>query len=367
LRKPGFFVVLMLCVAMVAGSAAPKHAPRKVRHAPADLSPDELRTVRLFQKIRPTVVTITVRAEIAIRGGVVSRKGLGSGVLVGPAGRVLTAAHVVADARAIDVKISNGSSYPARVVYSQSRADIALLELEGAPVHLPAAPLGDSDRLAIGQRTYVVGSPGGLENSFTVGIISGFREFDRLYDGTVLAEYIQTDAAINSGSSGGPTFDSKGRVIGIASRILSRSGGSEGLGFVVAINTAKALLSQSDHPWVGIEAVFLDHDAVAKLLNRDLEGGLLVIRVASGSPADRAGLRGGSIPAKLGDEDVLLGGDLIIVYNGQEACHAQCLIQSASRAVGADHIPVTFLRNGVEKRTVIDVSKNRRNLLAAGR
>jgi len=225
------------------------------------------------------------------------------------------------------------------------------------------APLGDSDRLAIGQQAFAVGAPAGFEYSFTAGIISGFREFDRLYDGTVLAEYIQTDAAINSGSSGGPVFDSAGRVIGIASRILSRSGGFEGLGFVVAINTAKALLSQTEHPWVGIEAVFLDHEGLARLLNRDLIGGLLVIRVVPGSPAERAGLRGGTIPAKLGGEDILLGGDLIVVYNGQKACHARCLVASASKAVGVDRIPVTYLRDGVEHHTEIDVSKTRRNLL----
>ena len=108
----------------------------------------------------------------------------------------------------------------------------------------------------MGQWAYAIGTPFGLENSFSAGRISGFREFGRLYDGTILAEFIQTDAALNSGSSGGPVFNSNGEVIGIASRILSLSGGSEGVGFAVAINTAKQLLALEDRIWMGFDAAF---------------------------------------------------------------------------------------------------------------
>ena len=340
-----------------------EHASRKVRTAPDGLVGDELQAVEIFKRIQPTVVTIFVTENIETSNGSASRKGVGAGVLVAPSCQVLTAAHVVEQADEILVETADGQRRPAEVVFSQARADIALLKLKTFDPDLPHATLGDSDRLAVGQRTFVVGAPAGLENSFSVGHISGFREFDRLYDGSVLAEFIQTDAAINSGNSGGPVFDSKGEVIGISSRILSHSGGFEGIGFVVAINTAKQLLAQEDHPWVGIDVLFLNREGLAQLLNQDLEGGLLVLSVAKGSPAERAGLKGGWLPVEFLGQDVLLGGDLIIEFNDQEACHSECLIKAGERLGSADKIPVTYIRGGVIHQATIDVSQHRRNLI----
>ena len=120
-----------------------------------------------------------------------------------------------------------------------------------------ADALGDSDQLVVGQDLFVIGNPRGLANTFTSGILSGVREFAQLYDGTILVEFLQTDAAINSGNSGGPILDSSGRVVGIASRILTQSGGSEGLGFAVAINSVKQLLALEDRSWTGFTAIYL--------------------------------------------------------------------------------------------------------------
>jgi serine protease Do len=339
------------------------HASVKVRTMPDDLEGEELQAVEIFQRIQPTVVTIFVSEDIETQHGSSSREGLGAGVLVAPACQVLTAAHVVEGADEILVKTADGQLRPAEVVFSQDRADIALLKLKVFDPDLPHAVLGDSDRLAVGQRAFVVGSPAGLENSFSVGHISGFRGLDRLYDGTILVEHIQIDAAINSGNSGGPVFDSKGTVIGIASRILSHSGGFEGLGFVVAINTAKQLLAQEDHPWIGIEGMFLNSDGLAQILNHDLEGGLLVLSVVKGSPAERAGLKGGRFSADIFGRNVMLGGDLIIEFNGQETCHSACLMEVGEQLGSADTIPVTFMRGGVIRHATIDVSGHRRNLI----
>ncbi|MDA2928093.1 trypsin-like peptidase domain-containing protein [Acidobacteria bacterium AH-259-G07] len=340
-----------------------EHASPKVRIPPDDLSGEELQAVELYRKVLPTVVTIFTLQKIITREGEQKQRGVGSGVLISPECHVLTAAHVVEDAEQISVKTHDGKSRRAELVYSESSADIALLRLLTPAPELKHATLGDSDRLAVGQMAYVVGAPFGLENSFSVGHISGFREFNRLYDGTILAEFIQTDAAINSGNSGGPVFNSKGEVIGIASLILSRSGGFEGLGFVVAIDTAKQLLVLEDRGWMGIEAIFLNREELARLLNLDLEGGLLVQRVVTGSPAEKAGLRGGSVPAQIFDQRILLGGDLILEFNKQEACHSECLAQAGKGLAGLDRIPVKFLRGGKVMQTVVDVSKTRRNFL----
>ena len=343
--------------------SAQEHAPQKVRVAPDYLSGPEARAADLYRKVLPTVVTIyTVRHVTTLDGGQNGR-GTGSGVLISPDCHVLTAAHVVEGADAILVKTHDGSLRPAELLYSEASADIALIKFVTPEPELAHAELGDSDRLAVGQILYVIGAPFGLENSFTVGNISGFREFDRLYDGSILAEFIQTDAAINSGNSGGPVFNSQGEVIGIASRIFTLSGGSLGLGFVVAINTAKQLLALEDRAWMGIESVFLSQDTLGQLLNLDLEGGLLVQRVVKGSPAEKAGLRGGSIAARIQGRDILLGGDLILELGTQEACHSECLMHAGKRLGRRDQIPVKFLRDGKVMTTVVDVSGTRHNFL----
>jgi serine protease Do len=289
--------------------------------------------------------------------------GIGSGVLISEECHVLTAAHVVRGAEEIVVKTQDGKMRPAELLFSETVADIALIKLTTPAPELKHAELGDSDRLVVGQSVYAIGSPYGLENSFSVGHISAFRDFDRYYDGAIQARFLQTDAAINMGNSGGPLLNSKAQVIGIASRILSVSGGFQGIGFVVPINTAKELLSLRDRVWLGIEGIYLNREGIAKLMNRDLKGGLLIERVAKGSPADRAGLRGGSIPSRMLGRDFLLGGDLIVEFGTQEACNSDCLAEANKHLGGADRIPVKFLRGGRIREATIDLSGNRKNFL----
>jgi len=361
-------VITTIAVALLCGSGfAPirgqEHATQKERLPANHLSGEEALAAKLFRKVLPTVVTIFTAREVLTPQGLQGQQSLGTGVLISPEQHVLTAAHVVKGADSILVKSQDGSLRSAEVIYSEPSADIALVRLLTPAPELKQAKLGDSDQLAVGQATYVIGAPYGLENSFSAGHISGFREFGRLYDGTILIEFIQTDAAINSGNSGGPVFDSHGEVIGIASRILTESGGFQGLGFVVAINTAKQLLALEDHPWLGIEGVFLNADMLKQVLNVNVEGGLLVQHVAKGSPADKAGLLAGTIPAQILGQENLHCGDLIVEFNTQEASHSECLVQEGPRLAGLNQIPVKFLRGGKIKRAVIDVSTTRRNFL----
>lgn len=340
---------------------AQEHATAKVRQAPDYLSAEEATAARVYRDLLPAVVTIAARH--ASQGGEKSEGSLGTGVLISPDCHVLTAAHIVDGAQEILVKTQDGIARPAVHIFSEAGADIALLRLLDPDPDLAHAKLGDSDRLAVGQWAYAIGTPFGLENSFSAGRISGFREFGRLYDGTILAEFIQTDAALNSGSSGGPVFNSNGEVIGIASRILSLSGGSEGVGFAVAINTAKQLLALEDRIWMGFDAAFLEGDALRNLFNLDVEGGMLVQQVVKGSPADEAGLRGGTIKASIAGQEILLGGDLILALGVQESCHLECLVRARQSLAGSDQIRVKFLRGGQEMVTIVDVSSSRRSFL----
>ncbi len=132
---------------------------------------------------------------------------------------------------------------------------------------------------------------------------------------------------------------------------------------MVAINTAKQLLSLEDRAWMGIESVFLSGEKLGQLFNLDLEGALLVQRVVKGGPADKAGLRGGSIPVSIQGQEILLGGDLILELGAQEACHSACLVRGGKRLGGLDRIPVKFLRGGKVMEAVINVSNTRRNFL----
>lgn len=354
-------LLLVSCSAPVIG--AEEHAKTKERRPPAYLSGDEAKSVALYHKVLPTVVTIFTEKQDIQGDGRAPEQSLGSGVIVSGENHVLTAAHVVQGAEVIYIKTSDGIQRQAKLLFSEANADIALLQFITLEPDRPYASIGDSDRLAVGQHAFAIGSPYGLENSFSVGYISGFHEFNRLYDGTIKAEFIQTDAAINTGNSGGPIFNSQAEVIGIASSIITQSGGFQGLGLVVAINTAKQLMALEDRVWMGIEGVFLNREVIASIMNHDIAGGLLIERVVKGSPADKAGLRGGSFPGNLMGRKFLLGGDLIVQFSTKETCPLECLFDAKKHLSGIDKIPVTYLRGGVEMTTVIDVSQSRRNYL----
>jgi serine protease Do len=354
---------LLLLLGCVYPPAAWAQRRGQERPWPDYLSRDESMAAKVYRDILPSVVTIFTSQEVIRQEGSMQTGGLGSGVLISPECLVLTAAHVVRGADQIMVKTQDGKIRPADLLFSEMSADIALIQLTQQDPDLKHAELGDSDRLVVGQAAYAIGSPYGLENSFSVGHISGFRNFDRYYDGSVEAKFIQTDAAINIGNSGGPLLNSKAQVIGIASQIVSVSGGFQGIGFVVPINTAKELLSLKDRVWLGIEGIYLNREGISRLMNRELNGGLLIERVAKGSPADKAGLRGGTIPSRMLERDFLLGGDLIVELGAQEVCDSDCLTEVNKHFGGMDKVLVKFLRSGRMMETTIDLSGTRRNYL----
>ena len=271
-----------------------------------------------FHKVKPAVVIIrTQQKELAPspQGGLVSANGLGSGVLISSDGKILTAAHLVEAADATLVEFSDGELIPARVLGAVHNADVALLQLSHPPANVVVAPLGDSDKMDVGDEVFVVGAPYGLSYTLTAGHISGRHAADNRVSDTTSREFLQTDAAINQGNSGGPMFNMNGEVIGIITSILSQSGGAEGLGFAATSNVARQLLLDRKPFWSGIEGLLLRGD-LAKALNVPQSAGLLVERVADGSPAARAGILGGSMRANIAGEDLLLGGDIVLEVDG---------------------------------------------------
>jgi S1-C subfamily serine protease len=270
----------------------------------------------VFRKVSPSVVIIRAVGRDVAAGGATSFTETGSGVLISSDGKVMTAAHVVHGVDEITVEAIGGETVKARVVASEPAADLSLIQLERVPKGAAVATLANSDKVRVGDQVVVVGAPYGLSHALSVGWISARWAPNTVYRAMPLAEFFQTDAVINTGNSGGPMFAMSGEVIGIVSHNISKSGGSEGLGFVVTGNTARQLLLEKKSFWSGLEGQILT-DRQADILNlpqRKL--GYIVKTVAKGSPADGAGLRGGTTTAVIDGETLPVGGDVILSVEG---------------------------------------------------
>jgi serine protease Do len=305
----------------------------------------------LFRRVDPSVVLVrtlerTIRPDPAT--GLTATGGLGSGVLITADGKIMTAAHVVQTADKIAVEFQDGKLYPAHVVASSLRADLALLQLDQTPIMLSPAKLGNSDSLAVGDQVIVIGAPYGLGHSLTVGHISGRHQTGGIVSGGPM-ELLQTDAAINMGNSGGPMFNMKGEVVGIVSRILTQSGGFEGLGFAVSAKVAQRVLLSERSFWSGIDFVLLQ-DTLAQIFNLPQAAGLLVQSVADGSPAALLGVRAGTVRATIGTASLLMGGDVILGVGqfpiAPRGASLEQIQNYLSRLRPSDSLVVNVLRNG---------------------
>ncbi len=272
----------------------------------------------VFNRVKGSVVVIeTEQNEIdpMLKAGLVRVGAVGSGVLISDDGKIFTAAHVVQTAESITVRFPDGEMIPARVLYSAPRADLALLQLARLPRDAHVAPVGDSDQVNVGDQVFVVGAPQGISNTLTVGHISARRSENVLFGSLEEVELFQTDASINHGNSGGPMFNMDGEVIGIVSFIISESGGSEGLGFVITSRSANRLLMEQSRVWSGMKAIPVD-GLLAAILNVPQARGMLVEAVAENSLGSHLGIEGGLIKATIADVELVLGGDVILEVQG---------------------------------------------------
>jgi serine protease Do len=302
----------------------------------------------VFQKVAPSVVVVRARGRDVTAGGETRFAETGSGVLISKDGKVMTAAHVVHSMDEITVQFLGGDTVAARVVTSEPAADLSLLQLERVPPGSAVARMADSDTAQVGDEVIVVGAPYGLSHSLSVGHISARWAPNTVYRSMPLAEFFQTDAVINTGNSGGPMFSTKGEVIGIVSHNISKSGGSEGLGFVVTLNTARQLLFERRSFWSGMEGLMLS-DELADLLNLPPKAtGYIVKTVAKGSPADQLGLRGGNQIVSISGQQVPLGGDIILSVEGipMSTANVGKIRDAVSRVASGAPFKVTILRAG---------------------
>jgi S1-C subfamily serine protease len=315
----------------------------------ARAEPAVAQTVRdVFQKVAPSVVVIRGRGRDVTAAGESRYTETGSGVLISTDGKVMTASHVVHALDEISVEFLGGETVSARVIASEPAADLSLLQLDRVPPGAKVSPMANSDAVKVGDQIIIVGAPYGLSHALSAGYISARWAPNTVYRTMPLAEFFQTDAVINTGNSGGPMFAMTGEVIGIVSHNISKGGGSEGLGFVVTLNTARQLLLEKKSFWSGLEGQLLS-DEVADLLNLpNRASGFIVKTVAKDSPADSIGLRGARMATMIAGQEVPLGGDIILSVEGMSIAAANLakIRDALSRLSSGASFKVTVLRAG---------------------
>jgi S1-C subfamily serine protease len=310
----------------------------------------------VFERVDPAVVTVRVairriegnEQRMRIDTGI----GTGSGVVLHGSGFVVTAAHVVEEAEAIELEYKDGTKSGAHIVTLSRTEDIALLKADYVPKDVAVPALADSDKVKVGQLVFAVGTPENYPHTMSTGIVSSIR--NEAPKGLVPGHVIQTDAALNPGNSGGPLFTERGEVLGIASYIYSKSGGSEGLGFAIPSNTVRRRLFERPLPYLGVSLRIIPKP-IMELFNWPYAGGILVEKVRPGSAAAIAGLHAGLVDAIVGDSQVRLGGDLIVKVGTYEASKLDDIGAYLSTLKAGDPVNYTVLRGGQEVSVTVPV------------
>ncbi len=322
-------------------------APRAGISDPSTVS-DEQNNIEVYKALAPGVAFInTTSYQQDFWGNVQEGKGNGSGSVIDANGDILTNYHVIEGAQKLTVSFGGDKTYPARVIGGDPDTDLAVIRIENPPAGLTVIPLGDSDKLVVGQKVLAIGNPFGLDRTLTTGVISGLQRPIRAVNGRPIDAAIQTDASINPGNSGGPLLDKYGKMIGINSQILSPQGGSVGVGFAVPVNIAKRVVPQLiqfgevRRPKLGASTM-----SVASLAEQGarlpVDSGLLIRSVTQGSPAFTAGLKGLS---QAPDGSILLG-DIIESIDGERLATNDDLYRLLDKKQIGDTIQIEVFRGG---------------------
>ena len=305
---------------------------------------DEQNSIEVYKAISPGVAFIkTTSYTQDFWGDVQEGKGNGSGSVIDNQGHILTNFHVIEDAQQMTVNFGGDKVYPAKLVGGDPDTDLAVIKIDPPASGLTVVPLGDSDRLAVGQKVLAIGNPFGLDRTLTTGVISGLQRPIRARNNRPIDAAIQTDASINPGNSGGPLLDKFGKMIGINSQILAPSGGSVGVGFAVPVNTAKRVVPQLiqfgevKRPKLGATLPSID-DLRERGYKMPVEKGVLVLNTIQGGSAQRAGLRGVTQDGRIGD--------IITSVDGQAVADMDDVYRALDRKQIGDTVSVEVYRDG---------------------
>lgn len=281
---------------------------------------DEQLVIELYQRVSPAVVNITTRVTtLNFFFGPMTSEGSGSGFVIDREGHIVTNYHVIENAESIEVTFSDETVTPATVLGSDPRNDLAVLKVDLDASHLFPVTLGRSADLRVGQRAIAIGNPFGLDRTLTVGVVSALERPLQLDDNRTIFNVIQTDAAINPGNSGGPLLNSRGEVIGVNTAVRQDA---QGIGFAVPVDTVHRVVpvlierGSYPHPWAG----FLGYSItprLASVLNLPVEQGVLIAQLYRDGPAVAAGIRGAQSQVRVGNQRLLVGGDIVTAVDGQ--------------------------------------------------
>jgi S1-C subfamily serine protease len=313
-------------------------------------SSDEQNNIEVYKAASPAVVNITTvtLAYDFFLNAVPVESGAGSGFLIDADGDIVTNYHVISGARQVQVTMADKGQFKAQVVGADPRSDLAVVRVS-AEKKLPYLQLGDSKNLQVGQKVLAIGNPfGQFQNTLTTGVVSSLGRSVRDPDSrNVLEDVIQTDAAINPGNSGGPLLDSHGRVIGINTAIVGPT--NLGIGFAIPVNRIKLIVGdllregRVLRPYLGVATLPISKD-LAGVLELPVDQGLLVVRVEPGSPADKAGIRGGGRAVIVGTWEIPVGGDIVVQLDGEPMIHSEDLLRRVENKRVGETVKVTVFR-----------------------
>lgn len=306
---------------------------------------DEQNNIEVYKAISPGVAFInTTSISQDWLGNEQEGKGNGSGSVIDANGNILTNFHVIEGAQKLSVSFGGDKTYPASFVGGDPDTDLAVIRIDNPPAGLTVVPLGDSDKLTVGQKVLAIGNPFGLDRTLTTGVISGLQRPIRARNGRPIDAAIQTDASINPGNSGGPLLDKFGKMIGINSQILSPAGGSVGVGFAIPVSIAKRVVPQLlqfgevRRPKLGASLPTIEQlHANRPDIPLPVDQGLLVYQLVPGGSAERAGLRPVSSTGI---------GDIIVSAEGQKLNDLDDLYRLLDKKQIGDTVNFEVNRNG---------------------
>jgi S1-C subfamily serine protease len=295
----------------------------------------------LYDRVHKGVVTVKVTTA--------QGDALGSGFVVDTQGHIVTNDHVVDGASSISVEFEDGATYDATLVGADASTDVAVIKVDAPSSELTPLQLGDSSSVGVGDAVVAIGSPLGLDETVTSGIVSALHRTITSPNNFSIPDAIQTDAAINHGNSGGPLLDLEGRVIGINSQIESDSGGNDGIGFAVPSNTVKSVVTQLiasgkvEHAYLGVAVATIDDSLSSQL---GLPAGAEITQVRSGTPAADAGLKAADSAQDVDGQEIPTGGDVITSVDGQKITTSEELQSVIGAKKPGDTVTIIYTRGG---------------------
>jgi len=328
-----------------------------------ELSADERATINLFERSKRAVVFISTTERVVdfwSRNVTRIPRGTGSGFVWDDQGHIVTNYHVIAGASEARVRLNDGRDYAAVLVGASRAHDLAVLRIRVPSNPPPALPIGTSNDLRVGQSTYAIGNPFGLDWTLTTGTVSALDRSLTEDDGNAIEHLIQTDAAINPGNSGGPLLDSAGRLIGVTTLIFSPSGAYAGIGFAVPVDTVNRvvpeLIAHGRYlpPYLGIE---VDENVNELLASRLRLEGVFALRVAPGSPAAEAGIVG----VRQTRDGGIIPGDAIVAIDGKPVSSVARFNARLDDYRAGDTVRLTLSREGRKVEVKVTLSSTRRD------